>query len=150
MSILAKIIQAFLGTPPKSLLKELFQNKSQATIGIVLEETGFPYGGVTIYTWWNTGCSGYFTKTHQDFNSSISEASEAEAVRRETSHVDRLVGAIENSGCLENYLNKMRDGVVYRLFWGTAENQHELTIDNPVAGSDHYQLIAQLKENAQE
>jgi len=150
MALLERIVQMFLGgTPQKCLLIELFQRVTDAECGVVLEETGLPHGGTTTYTWWKSKDAGYFTKVHRDFDEKTNaNDDECETTQDTAQRYDELRSLIEEFGCLENYSANIRDGVVYRVFWGTEESPKRLTISNPAAGSRHHQLVTRLKENA--
>jgi hypothetical protein len=115
--------------------------------GIVLQETGFPYGGVTTYAWWKSDGLGFFKMSHRKFG-------EADSLVRDNSihsvgeQVEVLLRMIEDEyDDLENYFRNVRDGVVYVLSWGTKERQRVITMQTPTEESRHYQLVKKLKES---
>ena len=150
MAILERIIRVFLGGQPRSSpLIQLFQSESDVDKAIILEETGFPHGGVTEYTWRKARGSGFFKKVHRSFNQAGVDPDASTTVQCAEGHIDELISLIEEEyGELKNYSGNVRDGVVYRVAWGTEDHQHALTIRNPPADSNHYQLVLKLKENA--
>ncbi len=149
MTILERIARIFLGGQPKSCpLITLFQEEENAEKAIVLEETGFPYGGVTTLMWWKTNSGEFFRKVHESYGASQSASESAIPIEGGRACVEKMVVQLSEFNQLKNYSGHVRDGVVYRVAWGTRERQHTLTISNPPADSRHYQLVKQVKEHA--
>lgn len=149
MAILERIIRIFLGGRAKSCpLAEVFENETIAERAVVLEETGFPYGGITKYTWWKSSGSGFFKKVHKRFSRTDPNPNVPTTVQSTAVRVDELLSLIEEYDDLNNYSGNVRDGVVYRVAWGSKDRQRTLTIANPPADSKHYQLVSRLKESA--
>ena len=150
MTIFEQIVRIFLGGRPKSrLLVELFKSESDADGAIILEEIGFPHGGVSTYTWWRSSSSGFFRKSHRSFNETEVSLNKP-VVTQNVKRVDELFSLIEEFGDLTDYSKsvRVRDGGLYRVSWGTKDKQQTLTIRIPAADSRHYQLVMQLKGNA--
>lgn len=149
MTVLERIIRFVLGGQPRnSPLIQLFQSESDVDQAVILEETGFPHGGVTKFTWWKARGSGFFNKVHRSFNQADTDPEAPTTVQGAEEDFDRIVSLIEEYGELKNYSSNVRDGVVYRVAWGTEDHQHTLTIRNPPANSKHYQLVSSLKKIA--
>ena len=148
MSVFERLLRLVMGKRSNdSPLDMLFRCEPTLEKGIVLQETGFPYGGVTTYAWWKSGGLGFFKMSHRKFGETESP------VRSESTHsvgeqVDVLLKMIEDEyDDLENYLRNVRDGVVYVVSWGTKERQRVITIKTPTAESRHYELVKKLKES---
>lgn len=147
MKRLALILRSLLGAQPKRCpLSELFKTEPHVESAIVLEETGLPYGGVTTYTWWRSNRFGYYRKTHKSFGSTEPHLASV-VVLDAAERVDILFSLVEEYGALRHYSGSTRDGVIYRLSWGTKDHRQTLTAKNPPSDSRHHQLVAQIKES---
>ena len=148
MTILERIVRLFLGVQSRSSpLAELFQDQADATKAIILEETGFPYGGVIKYTWWKSNSSEFFRKMCKGFTQTEPDSDAPVLDLGTKGCVETLSSLIEEFEGPKNYTGNVRDGVVYRVACGTRDRQEVFTISNPPAGSRHYQLVTQIKEH---
>lgn len=149
MSLLKQIFTFFFGRRlSNSPLNSVFLSEPSADQGIVLEETDYPYGGVTTYAWWKLNGSGFFKSSHRAFGEIESNA-ENETIHAAGGRVDEVFKLLnEEYADLHNCIRKVRDGVVYVVTWGTKERQRVIVIKTPTADSRHYQLVSKLKENA--
>lgn len=149
MSLLERFLCFVMGKHSNaSPLKELFIREPTAEKGIVLKETGFPYGGVTTYAWWKSHGSGFFKTSHREFGETESTV-DSKSTHNVGEQVDELLRLLEEEyDDLGNCLRNVRDGIVYVVSWGTKERQRVITIKTPASGSRHYQLVKKLKENA--
>lgn len=149
MTILERIVRIFLGgKPPKCPLAALFQEKTNAEKAIILEETALPYGGVTTWTWWKTNSAEFFRKQRKSYGETEARSDMPISLCGATQCVEEMFSLLNGFDQLENYSGHVRDGVVYRVVWGTRERQRTLTISNPPADSRHHQLVMQVKEHA--
>lgn len=148
MRFLEKICRAIFGNQPKSPLTALFRNERDAEKAIAVEETCFPYGGVTTLIWWKSKSAEFHRKTFKKFGESDTGSACKHSVPSGSENVEAMLEIVNGFEPSKGYSGNVRDGIIYCIAWGTRDQQRTLSISNPPADSRHFQLVAQLKNFA--
>lgn len=150
IAALKRIYRYAFCSPAKRTLLELFDQAGNLRRAIVLTETA-PLSGTTVtYTWqeFPKSCrvSISLFKHAQNVHVRVQDRELPQPEVGELIRQINLMGGVK----LGNFSGKARDGIFYRICWGTPSELVNLSIRNPQIGSKQHQtLVRLLKEHAQ-
>jgi hypothetical protein len=146
MMSFTKIMRTILGFHTRNVLDLFFKKMPDADFAIVLEEIGYPTGGVRTYAWWKSHQESFFIMYHCAFGKEIVSLDTSRIVNGNMDDFNSIHSFVEQFRYLKDLSSDIRDGGDYCVTWGTKEDQHKVDISNPPAESVHYTFIRQLME----
>lgn len=149
IAIIKQIFHRIFLQMEKNSFSELFEQQNIPCRAILLHET-CPLSGMRIsYLWQEFADDAHLTIREENLKNKTLRTTDNRMLAK--NKFEFIINQIEGarSAGIDNYSGKVKDGVIYDLYWGSSSKQTSLRIKNPQAGSKrHQEFIEMLKKNA--
>ena len=146
MSVLQKLKSFFSTKKAIPAFEDICDRTENPSFLVALFEAGLLSGEVRIFLFWKNDDGHFFEKASK--SASENEIQSISLANMPAADFNQLRADIRqlDEPKLKSHASSIKDGVAFTVYWGTQDQQREISARNPEPGTKHAKLVSLINE----